>query len=265
MHVLDDPTNSARVAGFLAARAERWERTSVDQIQLSATAKGPDGPLPSVPDDLIAAAVAFEERYGGLAYRLKRAGNHMEYGLDGEAYFHWTAEHGWSMPALLDGSWTWHVDLLLGGRTTMGPGEWPDRLIDRTLEQRLEKHALLTEVSDWPHVTLTYDADPGVVPAVGMAGVPMIPEATGPADHWWYNGEAAAHLTLHAWPKGQDRWTLRCFARTEQHLPEVLRRVGNPGAIDTWCSICRRFLQPGLPSYVPQGGPGYCFPSPPGR
>jgi len=106
LHVLDDPKKSVRVARFLAARGERWARTSVEQIYRSAHAAGPDGPLPSVPEDLIAAAVEFEERYGGLAYRLGPGGNHMEYGLDGEAYFRWTAEHGWSMPALIDGSWT---------------------------------------------------------------------------------------------------------------------------------------------------------------
>ncbi|MFF5225429.1 hypothetical protein [Dactylosporangium sp. NPDC000521] len=99
MHALDDPSNSVRVAEFLAARGERWAMTSVRQIRSSTTADGPDGPLPVVPDEPIAAAIAFEERYGGLAYRLKRGGNHMEYGLDGEAYFSWNAEFGWSMPA----------------------------------------------------------------------------------------------------------------------------------------------------------------------
>ncbi|MEJ3748632.1 hypothetical protein WEI85_35795 [Actinomycetes bacterium KLBMP 9797] len=264
MHVLDDPANSARVTGFLATRAERWARTSTEQIRLSANANGPDGPLPAVPDELIAAAIGFEERYGGLAYRLRPGGNHMEYSLDGEAHFHWIPGYGWSMPALLDGSWTWMVGLLLDGRTIMGPGEWPDRLIDRTLEQRLEKHALLTEVSDWPHVTLTYVTGTQVLPAIGLSGIPALEEASGPADLWWYDGESAVHLTLVAWPEGQDHWVLRCFARTKEHLPDTLSRVGHPGPVDSWCSICCRFLQPSLPSYMPQGEPGYCIPSPSG-
>lgn len=209
MHILDDSTISTRVARFLTARGERWAPTSVEQIRLSATAKGPDGPLSSVPDDLLEAAIAFEERYGGLAYRSRAGENHMEYGLDGEASFSWTPEYGWSMPAaLIDGSWTWPVSLLLDGRTTMDPGEWPDRVIDRTLAQRLEKHALLAEVSAWPHATFTYVTRPQQLPDVDVCDTQLIEEATGPTDRWWYDGQTAVHLTLAGWPKGEDHWVL---------------------------------------------------------
>ncbi|MFF5225430.1 hypothetical protein [Dactylosporangium sp. NPDC000521] len=105
---------------------------------------------------------------------------------------------------LIDGSWTWMLAVLLDGRTIMGPGEWPDRVIDRTVQQRLEKHALLTEVSGWPHVSFEYVSDTGVLPDIGLSGIPPIPEATGPADHWWFDGESAFHLTLTGWPVGQD-------------------------------------------------------------
>ncbi|MGC5289554.1 hypothetical protein [Micromonospora sp. DT231] len=262
MHVLDDPTVSARVARFLGTHGERWPSTPAERIRRSASADGPDGPLAVVPDELVAVAVAFEERYGGLAYRLKTDGNHMEYGLEGPAYFRWTADLGWMFPAALDGAWTWGVDVLLDGRTAMAPGNWPYRLIDRTIEQRLEKHALLAEVRRWPHVTLTYETATLVSPTVTLSGVPEVREATGPADRLWYDGAVAACLSLRGWPAGRDRWVLRCFSRTRSGLSGVLDQLSEIGELDDWCSICGRALRPSMPSYVPQGGePGLCLPS----
>jgi hypothetical protein len=258
---MDDSTVSVRVAGFLAARAERWPGMPVEQIPLSARAYGPQGLLAAVPEDLIRAAVSFEERYGGLRYQTRHGGNPMEYGLDGQACFRWSPGFSWSMPALLDGSWTWGLSVLLNGRTIMGPGQWADRLIDRSLEQRLEKHALLAEVSDWPHTALGYTTSTGVLPDIGLSGIPEVVEATGPADSWWYDGDSAVHLGLVGWPEGQDRWVLRCFARTEQHLSEVLKRVSRPGSISDWCSICLCFLQPTNPSHAAQGDRAYCLPT----
>ncbi|MEU8185463.1 hypothetical protein AB0B85_14625 [Micromonospora sp. NPDC049044] len=266
MHVLDDPALSARVARFLAAHGQRWPSTPVEQVRRLASADGPDGPLAVVPDELVAVAVAFEQRYGGLAYRLRTNGNHMEYGLDGEAYFRWTAEHGWMFPAAVDGDWTWGVDVLLDGRTAMAPGEWPYRLIDSAVQQRLEKHALLAEVRLWPHVTLTYETETLVPPTVTVTGVPEVPEATGPADRWWYDGEVAAHLSLRGWPAGTDHWVLRCFSRARAGLSGVLDRLSAVGELDDWCSICGRALQPSFRSYVPQGGElGLCLPLPVAR
>ncbi|MFG1837438.1 hypothetical protein ACGFH8_03270 [Micromonospora sp. NPDC049175] len=262
MHVLDDPTVSARVARFLGTHGERWPSTPAERIRRSASADGPDGPLAVVPDELVAVAVAFEERYGGLAYRLKTDGNHMEYGLEGPAYFRWTSDLGWMFPAALDGAWTWGVDVLLDGRTAMAPGNWPYRLIDRTIEQRLEKHALLAEVRRWPHVTLTYETATLVSPTVTLSGVPEVREATGPADRLWYDGAVAACLSLRGWPAGRDRWVLRCFSRTRSGLSGVLDQLSEIGELDDWCSICGRALRPSMPSYVPQGGePGLCLPS----
>ncbi|WP_229830890.1 glycoside hydrolase family 43 protein [Actinoplanes ianthinogenes] len=249
-----------RVARFLAAYGERGVRTSAAQIRRLASADGPDGPLPVVPEELIAAAIAFEERYGGLTYRLGPRGAEMEYGLDGEAYFAWTPEHGWTMPAIVDGSWTWGLAVLLDGRTIMGPGEWPDRVIDRSLEQRLEKHALLAEVAGWPHATFAQTTGTGVIPQIGVIGIPPVPEATGPADLWWSDEDFAVHLTLNGWPEGEDSWAVRCFARSGQQLPEVIRRVEWRGPVGSWCSLCLRFLQPGMPDYTPQGEPGHCRP-----
>lgn len=73
----------------------------------------------------------------------------------------------------------------------------------------------------------------------------------------------AAHGERWASPEAEDHWMLRCFARAGQHLPDVLRRVDRLGPIDSWCSVCCRFLQPSLPKYTPQGDPGYCIPPAP--
>ena len=192
IHVLDDPKMSTRVARFLAARAERQARTPEVQLNRSACAVGPQGPLAAVPDDLLAAAVAFEERYGGLTYRLGPGRNPMEYGLDGVAYFFWIPKFGWAMPAAVDGAWTLGVDLLLDGR--------------------------------------------------------------------WYDGDSAVHVTLKAWPDGQDHWILRCFARRQRHLSQAPSLIGVRGEPAEWCSICCRFLQPIIPHDTPQGRPGMCLP-----
>jgi hypothetical protein len=61
--------------------------------------------------------IEFEERYGGLGYRLL-SGNRIGYGLGGEAVAYQTGL-GWAFPAILDGDWTWTVDLLVDGRASM--------------------------------------------------------------------------------------------------------------------------------------------------
>lgn len=218
MHVLDDPSLSPRVVRFLAERGRRLyapagRSTELPPIQFHEPA--PEMPA-AMPDELIAAVLAFEQRYGGLSYRLGPDRNPHEYGLMGELAVSRIAGHGWAFGGILDGDDTWGLDVLLDGRTTTGPGSWPDRVIDRNPLQRLERHALLTEVADWPHHTSTLAS-----PAIDGPGLPVDVAATGPANLWWYDGEAAVHLTLSGWPATGDVWTLCRFARDPDRLPVV--------------------------------------------
>jgi hypothetical protein len=89
----------------------------------------------------------------------------MEYGLDGEVR---TAETPWgrAFAGVLDGSWTWSLDVLADGRTAMAPGTWPYLIIDRCVDQRLEAHALLAEVRGRPHRTFECPVVRGTRPRV---------------------------------------------------------------------------------------------------
>jgi hypothetical protein len=73
----------------------------------------------------------------------------MEYGLDGDPTGYPTPL-GLAFAGILDGDWTCGVDVLTDGSTAMAPGRWPHRVIDRSVDQRLEKHALLVSVRHWP-------------------------------------------------------------------------------------------------------------------
>ncbi|MCP3785104.1 hypothetical protein NLX85_17180 [Micromonospora sp. A3M-1-15] len=99
-------------------------------------------------------------------------GNGIKYGLDGEATGYQT-EYGWAFAGIVDGDWTWAVDVLAGGRTAMAPGKASYRVIDRSVDQRLEKHALLADVSYWPHQNLTVTTDPGALPTIATEHLPV--------------------------------------------------------------------------------------------
>ncbi|MEV0397161.1 hypothetical protein [Polymorphospora rubra] len=134
--------------------------------------------------------------------------------------------------------------------TAMGPGRWPYRIIDRSVDQRLEKHALLVAVRFWPHRTFTCFTPPEVLPVVDEERLPPpVPEATGPADLWWADDATAIEVTLNGWPPEQDRWTVRYFARTPRQAadanPTVYAAIGHETVPADWCALCSHDIAPG--------------------
>lgn len=250
MHVLDDPSVSERLRGFLAACGRRaYQPMSAARVEsLACTVDEEDNEGPA-PDAVVAAMVAFEERYGGLETRLPGR-NPMEYGLDGEARAHLTS-YGWAFTAILDGGMTWPVDVLEDGRTAMAMPRAPYRIIDSTVEQRLESHALTAAMMSWPHRVLTATAVPFTVPtAVQELLPPKVGEATGPADLWWYDDQAAVHLRLSLWWRGHHAWTVRCFTRDPRALDQTVEAVqagisGLTAPEEIWCSLCGQLVPPG--------------------
>ncbi len=204
----------------------------------------------AAPPGLVAAMVGFEERYGGLWNPVVGA-NGMEHGLDGEPIGH-CGPLGPAFPGILDGDWTWPVDVLIDGRTAMGPGRWAYRVIDASVDQRLERHALLVTVSGWFHRTFTSCTASGVVPVMDERQLPLrVPEASGPAERWWLDDDAgvAVQATLSAWPPERDVWTWRYFARTAVRAadanPTIFRATVHETVPALWCGICSGPVVPG--------------------
>lgn len=222
----------------------------------SAAAVQVDGHRSPAADDLVRAMLQFEHRYGGLSYPLV-VGNTTEYGLDGDATGYPTA-YGPAFAGILDGDWNWAVDVLTDGRTAMAPGAWTSRVIDRSVDQRLEKHALLAAVRRWPHRAYECFTPSHVRPAVRDELLPPpVPEASGPADLWWFDDVTAVQLTLRGWPPRDDHWIARVFARDGQVLagedPIVRSAIhGGRARPAGWCELCTR----GLP------GDAACHPAP---
>ncbi|MEV4133211.1 hypothetical protein AB0J72_13710 [Dactylosporangium sp. NPDC049742] len=229
---------SARAQRFLAEHATRHPPMPEAAIRAAA------GDLPG---DAVEALVRFEASYGGLRYPVI-VGNPMDHGLDGEVAVHDTPL-GPAFAGIVDGDWTWGVDVLLDGRTAMDLGEWPYRVIDRSVDQRIEKHALLAEVRQWPHRTYTCRTPPHVAPVTDERLLPpSVPEASGPADLWWRDDGTAVEATLHAWGGRHDLWTVRHFSRM-LHLahhadPVVYVAMGHETVPATWCSICSEHVPP---------------------
>ncbi|GGN36333.1 hypothetical protein FHR83_006351 [Actinoplanes campanulatus] len=198
--------------------------------------------------DIVETMVRFEERYGGLAYTV-RGGNDMEYGLDGPPSVHATPL-GPAFDGILDGDWTWGLSVLADGRTAMGPGRWPFRVIDRSVDQRLERHALMAEIHGWFHRTFECRT-PAHVPPVADESVlpPPVPEATGPAEWWWCSEDVAVQATLSGWPPDRDRWTVRYFARTPQQAAEANPTIYAATVHETvpaaLCTLCCQAIEPG--------------------
>ena len=217
-------------------------------IRATARAVTAGGQVVPAPVELVDALVAFESRYGGLVYPMI-TGNGMEYGLDGEATGYET-EYGWAFAGIVDGDWTWAVDVLVDGRTAMAPGKASYRVIDRSVDQRLEKHALLADVRYWPHQSLTVTTDPGALPTIATEHLPVaVKEATGPADMWWRGDGRAVHISLENWWAERDAWTVRCFTRRLDELPTASAAVrsavrGNPISFGTWCDLCLQHRPP---------------------
>ncbi|MFD1372258.1 hypothetical protein [Actinoplanes sichuanensis] len=190
----------------------------------------------------------FQERYGGLTYPVL-GGNDMEYGVDGDPSFHDTPL-GPAFLGILDGDWTWSLSVLTDGSTAMGPGSWPYRVIDRSVEQRIERHALVVEVRGRPHRTFECRTPPGVQPIVEDSMLPpAAPEASGPAELWWSGDDVAVQATLSAWPPGGDSWTIRYFARHPMRVTAandtVRAAVFHETVPAVWCSLCSRDVAPG--------------------
>ena len=105
--------------------------------------------------------------------------------------------YAWAFTAILDGVQTWPVDVLIDGRTAMAMPHAPYRIINSSVEQRLENDALMAAVMSWRHRVLTATTERLAIPAVvNKLLPPSVAEATGPADLWWYDDQFAVHLRL---------------------------------------------------------------------
>ncbi|MFB7257967.1 hypothetical protein [Streptomyces nojiriensis] len=245
IHILDDPTVSPRLRNFLEPRARRHAPTSADRIRQYAAAVDAE-------PEIVDAMIRFEERYGGLFYS-PRGGNANEYGLGGVPSAHWTS-HGWAFPGILDGPGTCQVDVLADGRTAIPVPGLPHRVINSSVDQRLEADALLASVYQWPHLVLRATTGLGMDPSVAEEHLPpRIHEATGPADKWWFDGRSAFNLELYSWwtPRTDcDTWIVRCFALDGDALDRAASalRAAIPeltAALFDWCSLCGRVLDAG--------------------
>ncbi|MET8832848.1 hypothetical protein ABZV78_02880 [Micromonospora sp. NPDC004540] len=209
-----------------------------------------DDRIEAAPSELVEAMVKFEERYGGLWYPVLGP-NGMEYGLDGGAVVR-RSPLGLAFTGILDGDWTWPVDVLADGRTAMGPGRWSYRVIDRSVDQRLESHALLVSVCGWFHRTFACYTPRDVIPVGDERHLPQrVPEATGPTQLWWLDEDdgVAVQANLSAWPPERDEWTVRYFARSPAQAADANPRVFGATVHETvpalWCTLCSHSVSPG--------------------
>lgn len=242
-----------------------------DLIREAAGVSCADGSHRPAPAEAVDFMIGFEQRYGGLWYYIL-GGNGMEHGLGGEATLHET-ESGLALRSILDGSWTARLDVLTDGRTMMSLGRGlPAVVIDRSVEQRIEGHALLAEAGLWPHRMFALSVPAGSEPELSAsrdALPPLADEATGPADRWWFGGDRAVLLRLRAWshrPKAggdtrfTDRWSVWCFTRDAGELAGAADRfsrafVGAAQLEEDWCTLCGRSVAAGescLPSRAPR-------------
>ena len=216
-----------------------------------------DGRRCSAPPELVAAMRTFEARYGGLGYPLI-VGSAMEYGLDGDVTGYPTL-YGLAFAGILDGDWTCGVDVLADGRTAMGPGAWPAAERRKrpvrargAFRQRLRRHPARVRHRGRSECFTA----PGTPPVVreGLLPPPM-PEATGPADRWWFDEVTAVQVMLHGWPPGHDHWIARVFARDAELLAgedSLIRSAVHEGRARAagWCELCSRGL-PGAAVCLP--------------
>ncbi|MEU7451911.1 hypothetical protein [Streptosporangium roseum] len=226
----------------------------MDWIERTACTVDHAGIEAEAPAAAVEAMIAFEQRYGGLWCPALKP-NGMKYGLDGDARVHWTAQ-GWAFFGIMDGDWTDSVEVLLDGRTGMTLAGKPLRILHRSVDQRLEAHALLLTVHRWPHLTLELAIPRGKIPPlVGADLPPRVDEASGPTDLWWLDGASAVHLCLNNWwTKDHGMWVARCFSQDATTLNQIKESLLNevaellqPGEV--WCSLCERRTIPGGPCF----------------
>jgi hypothetical protein len=231
---------SDRAGRFLARHGPRRPPTAEAAVRAA---------VGDLPEEHLAALLRFEERYGGLSYPASLTGNVMDYGLRRYSTVRQTPL-GPAFTGIVDGDWTMAFDVLLDGRTAIGPGEWPYRVMDRSIDQRIEKHALLAEVQDWPHRTFKCTTPDGVSPVGDERRLPpAVPEASGPADLWWLDDDAAVEASLYAWDGTRDVWTVRHFVRDTYGAavaePVVYAAMLHETVPATWCSLCSGDVAPG--------------------
>ncbi|MEU4830107.1 hypothetical protein [Streptosporangium sp. NPDC023615] len=217
----------------------------MDWIERTARAFDQDEIEVEVPAEAVAAMIAFERRYGGL-WCPAVGPNGMEYGLNGAASVYWTAQ-GWVFFGIMDGDWTNSVEVLLDGRAGMALADKPLRILNRSIDQRLEAHALLLAVQRWSHLTLELALPRGTTPVLAATNLPpRVDEASGPADLWWFDGTSALHLQLRAWwTEDHDIWAVHCFGQDTTALNQIKETVLNEVAgllrpEKIWCSLCER-------------------------
>lgn len=246
---MDDPCLSDRARRFLGERSHRLPHMSAADIRSRAVLRLDDR-AETAPSEMVDAMIRFEERYGGLWYPVVGS-NGMEHGLDGDPAVH-HSPLGSAFRGIMDGDWTWGVDILADGRTAAGPGQWDYRVIVRSVDQRIECHALLVEVRGWYHRTFSCDTPRGIAPVVDDSRFPPpVPEATSLTEFWWLDEDdgVAVQATLSAWPPHYDRWTMRYFARkpaqTSHANPVVFGATVHETVPALWCILCSGPVTPG--------------------
>jgi hypothetical protein len=179
----------------------------------------------------------FEQRFGGLRSTiLRERENGMEYGLAGDYTIIQTG-FGPAFRGILDGPQTWPLYVLHDGRTLMRlRSPIPDRVIDSSVIQRIESDALLAMAGRWAHHRYTFTVASGAEPAVDTGAFPpAVPEATGPAKRWWFDGDRAVFLRLRSW------WTRSSGTNGIWHIARLIAEPGRwsakPG-IPTTRSAC---------------------------
>jgi hypothetical protein len=245
IHGFEDLPFSPQAQKPLATRSRRIAQPrTAERIRELARLHNPGGSDAAGVPEIVDRMVEFGQRFSGLWYSILRDHeNGMEYLLE-ECTVYQTG-FGPAFRGIMDGAWTTPLYILQDGRTLMRlGGQVPDRVIDSSVIQRIESHALLAVAGRWPHRRYTLTAPSGAEPAVGTGAFPpAVPEATGPANRWWFDGDRAVLLRLRSWwtrragtgmTRGElDHWTMWCFARTESGL--------------AWASACRADI-PGAPS-----------------
>jgi hypothetical protein len=252
IHGFDDLPFSPQAQKLLATRSRRiaqpWPPGRIRELARLHHPGGSD--LVSVPET-VDRMVEFGQRFSGLWYSILRDHeNGMEYLLE-ECTVYQTG-FGPAFRGIMDGAWTEPLYILHDGRTLVRLGaQRPYRVIDSSVIQRIESHALLAVAGRWPHRRYTLTVPSGAEPTVGTGAFPpAVPGATGPANRWWFDGDRAVLLRLSPWRRaangmkvaGLDYWTMWCFARTESGLAwaSACRAdiPGDPVAGLDWCVIC---------------------------